>query len=274
MNATPNNVLPGEPHLQTADGAAFPLKPGDNVIGRDSSCDIQIHDSSVSKRHCVLSISEKGVAVTDLGSTNHTFVNESCLRQGQSGPVVHGDRLILGRSILTFLNPGSPSATSPHAQARGSMPSRSPSESTIVSFDLSPSAYDTGKQPFSEAAFRELRKANERLSIFYDFGKYVGNILDIDELLTNVARRIMKLVPADSGVIFLKRVHQYEPFLYWTREGFQDTSQATFSRTTLSRAIEQKRGLFIRDIESQPDLRARAAAKPSMVGWACSVSPG
>ena len=256
MNATPNNVSPGEPHLQTADGAAVPLKPGDNIIGRDSSCDIQLRDFSVSKRHCVVSISEEGVLATDLGSTNHTFVNESCLRQGQSGPLLHGDRLILGRSILTFFHPRSPIAPSPQAQRSRSMTSRSPSESTIVSFDLSPSVYDAAKQPFSEAAFRELRKANERLSIFYDFGKYVGNILDIDELLTNVARRIMKLVPADSGVIFLKRIHQYEPFLYWTREGFQEAAEATFSRTTLNRAIEQKRGLFIRDIQSQPDLRA------------------
>ncbi len=256
MNATPDGPLPHEPYLQTADGATFPLKPGDNVVGRDRSCDIRLDDPSVSKQHCVVSLSEKGSTATDLGSTNLTFVNESCLRQEQSARLRHGDHLILGRTILTFFNPKSPRLAARPADTLRGLPSRSPSESTIVSFDVGTVVPHKSEYPFSEGAFRELRKANERLSVFYDFGKYVGNLLDIDDLLTNVARRIMKLIPVDSGVIFLKRLERYKPFLYWTDEGLRDASEATFSRTALNRAIQQKRGFFIRDIASRPDLRA------------------
>jgi len=262
MNTQPDTPSLQKPHLQTADGGAFALASGETVIGRDPSCDIQLHDRSASKRHCAIALSEDGVSITDLGSTNHTFVNQSCLRQGQSIQLVHGDRLVLGRSTLTFFDPenATPPPRRPHTTA--SPTSRVPaSESTVVSFDLSTSFSDAGDEPLSEAAFRELRKANERLSIFYDFGRRVGNILDIDQLLTDVARRIMRLIPADSGVIFLKRLEQYEPFLFWTREGFRDVRHATFSRTALTRATQEKRGLFVRDIASQPQLSAAESVR-------------
>ncbi len=257
MNASPHSSPFREPCLRTPDGTVFPLKPGKTVIGRDSSCHIQLHDPSVSKRHCAISLSERDVSVTDLGSTNHTFINESCLRQGQSFRLRHDDRLILGRSILTFFDAQKASAEPKQPDTvESSAPRTSQSKTTVVSFDLGEPLLDAGTQPFSEAAFRELRKANERLSIFYDFGRYVGNILDTDQLLKNVASRIIKLIPADSGVIFLRRHDEYEPFLCWTREGFQDVSQAAFSRTAINRAVAQKRGLLVHDIASQPELRA------------------
>ncbi len=262
MNATLNNPIPGQPRLRSADGTVFPLKPGCTVIGRDPSCDLRLDDPSVSKRHCTIALSERGASVTDLGSTNHSFVNQSCLREGQSTDLLHGDRLILGRSTLIFFDPQSAAAESAELESIETPASgRSLSESTVVSFDLDAPLYDTGKKPFSEAGFRELRKAHERLSLFYDFGRYVGNILDVDQLLTNVARRIMKLIPSDSGVILLKGPEEYRPFLCWGKEGFRDASGATFSRTALTRAIELKRGLFVRDIASQPQLSAAESVR-------------
>jgi serine phosphatase RsbU (regulator of sigma subunit) len=255
MNSEEKTPSIEEPHLQAADGGTFRLKPGETVIGRDPSCEIRLYDSSVSKRHCAITFSEGSASVTDLGSTNHTFVNQCCLREGQSSPLLHGDRLILGRSILTYLDPHRPSPPSRRPDAIESPASGADaSESTIVSFELDTLSHEGGKQPFSEAAFRELRKANERLSIFYDFGTDVSNILDMEQLLRNVARRIMKLIPADSGVILLKRLREYQPFLCWSGEGFQDLRCATFSRTALTRAIREKRGLFVRDTASQPQL--------------------
>ena len=106
MNVTPNGPSVQSPHLQAADGTVFPLKSGETIIGRAPSCDIQLDDQSVSKNHSVVTWSVDGISVTDLGSTNHTFVNHICLRQGQSSPIFHEDRLVLGRSTLTFLYPG------------------------------------------------------------------------------------------------------------------------------------------------------------------------
>ncbi len=46
------------------------------VLGRQSDCDIIVHDTSVSRRHCVIVPEEDGFAVVDLGSANGTLVND------------------------------------------------------------------------------------------------------------------------------------------------------------------------------------------------------
>jgi pSer/pThr/pTyr-binding forkhead associated (FHA) protein len=53
----------------------FPLKEGDNVVGRTEECDICIDDSSISRRHAILTVKSGTVRLKDLGSKNKTFLN-------------------------------------------------------------------------------------------------------------------------------------------------------------------------------------------------------
>jgi hypothetical protein len=55
-------------------GLAVDLRPGVNRVGRAPDNDIQIADGSVSSHHCEFTVSEIGVAVRDLGSTNGSFL--------------------------------------------------------------------------------------------------------------------------------------------------------------------------------------------------------
>lgn len=257
MNATPKGPSLQNAYLKATDGSAYAVSPGETVVGRDSSCEVQLQDPSVSKKHCVIRGSEEGFAVTDLGSTNHTFVNHVCLREGQSSPLSDGDRLMLGRSTLTFFSPArATSNATTSGGARETPRHRPPSESTIVSFELSTPGRPISEESFSEGTFRELRKANERLSVFYDFGRQVGNLLDIDQLLRTVAHRIMNLVPADTGVILLRHPGGYRPRLCWRSGAFHDCVEATYSSTAVAKAIAERRGLVIQDVSTRPDLRA------------------
>ena len=63
--------------VQRADGSVkeFTLKPGVNVIGRLSSCDIQIADDYISGRHARIIIKNEKILVEDLGSRNKTFID-------------------------------------------------------------------------------------------------------------------------------------------------------------------------------------------------------
>jgi serine phosphatase RsbU (regulator of sigma subunit) len=169
---------------------------------------------------------------------------------------------VLGGTVLTFLYPGHAARLAEQRGAPGGLaPSRPSSESTVVSFDISPPRHAPHQRPFSEAAFRELRRANERLSVFYDFSRHVGNVLDIDRLLKTVARRIMKLIPADSGVILLKSKEELEVSLHWAGGTFRDVSEATYSRTAIAKALDEKRGFLIQDISSQPDLSSAQSVR-------------
>jgi predicted component of type VI protein secretion system len=77
------------------DGDIFPLKTGENTVGRGSGDVSFPHDGYVSSRHATISVGEGTLAVKDLGSANGTFV-----RINGQAPVNAGDLLLVGEQIL------------------------------------------------------------------------------------------------------------------------------------------------------------------------------
>jgi len=53
----------------------YPLKDGENVIGRKNSCDVTINHNTVSKLHACIAVENETLTVTDLKSKNHTFID-------------------------------------------------------------------------------------------------------------------------------------------------------------------------------------------------------
>jgi pSer/pThr/pTyr-binding forkhead associated (FHA) protein len=76
-------------------GAAFPLREGDNLLGREVGDLTFPTDGFVSGRHALLSVRGDKVVVRDLGSSNGTF-----LRLAAPSFVEHGDQFLLGRQLL------------------------------------------------------------------------------------------------------------------------------------------------------------------------------
>jgi len=52
-----------------------PLREGTTVIGRGAEVDVQLTDTGVSRRHAEVTVGAAGIRITDLGSTNGTYVN-------------------------------------------------------------------------------------------------------------------------------------------------------------------------------------------------------
>ncbi|MBK8010599.1 MAG: FHA domain-containing protein [Deltaproteobacteria bacterium] len=57
-------------------GMTFALRSGENILGRLEECDIPILDGSISRQHARLVCGPAGVSVTDLSSSNGTFLND------------------------------------------------------------------------------------------------------------------------------------------------------------------------------------------------------
>jgi pSer/pThr/pTyr-binding forkhead associated (FHA) protein len=72
------------------------------VIGREPTCDITLQENLVSRQHARLQQSPQGWTVTDLGSTNGTFVNGRQIVAQEATPLKPGDRITIGNSILVL----------------------------------------------------------------------------------------------------------------------------------------------------------------------------
>src|SRR6185295_14579612 len=77
------------------EGDVYPLKPGDNLVGRGTGDVSFPHDGYVSSKHATITVAEGSLAVKDLGSANGTFVRVN----GQAA-VTAGDLLLVGEQIL------------------------------------------------------------------------------------------------------------------------------------------------------------------------------
>jgi pSer/pThr/pTyr-binding forkhead associated (FHA) protein len=64
--------------VTVADGTSktYPLKEGENLIGRLSTSDLCFDDPSISRKHATVTVKEGTVRLNDLGSKNGTFLDD------------------------------------------------------------------------------------------------------------------------------------------------------------------------------------------------------
>lgn len=91
-------------------GRALGLTRGAHLLGRDSSCALQLRDPDVSRRQAQLLVGGDGVTVADLGSTNGSRLDGVPLT-GTPAPMAPGQWLRVGESLLALAVPAEPPAT-------------------------------------------------------------------------------------------------------------------------------------------------------------------
>ena len=94
-------------------GQTFDLK-SKTTIGRERDNDIILIDPKISRYHAQITAENEVWTITDLGSSNHTYVNDELIEKpAQLNP---GDRISLGEIELVFGLPGQ--ATAPVSSAK------------------------------------------------------------------------------------------------------------------------------------------------------------
>jgi hypothetical protein len=131
------------------EGQLLEIRPGTQVIGRQSDCELCIDDGFISRRHAIVVRDATRVTIQDTGSANGTRVNDEPLHEDpralQSGDVVR-----VGRIDLVYLDGlETPARRLALLQTPGGAPlvevlSRSASQDTPVLF--APAAVAPGRQ--------------------------------------------------------------------------------------------------------------------------------
>ncbi|MGI9586318.1 MAG: FHA domain-containing protein [Acidimicrobiia bacterium] len=78
-------------------GLTYVLGPGNTVAGRSAECAIFLPDVTVSREHARFAVDSSGLSMTDLGSTNGTYVNG---RRHEAGKLAENDELMIGKFHL------------------------------------------------------------------------------------------------------------------------------------------------------------------------------
>lgn len=87
------------------DSSEWTLEGDSLVIGRQESCDIVIPDPAVSRRHAEVVRRDDGWWITDLESSNDTFVNGAMIKERRLHAL---DRIKIGGTELLYVDPEAP----------------------------------------------------------------------------------------------------------------------------------------------------------------------
>jgi len=85
--------------LLDIDGQRYNLTGATTVIGRGTESDIVVDDNGVSRRHIRFEVTPEGTILTDLGSTNGTFVEEQRVNEVT---LVDGNAIRVGRTVIMY----------------------------------------------------------------------------------------------------------------------------------------------------------------------------
>lgn len=86
----------------TSNSEVIRLNRERTLIGRESSCDIPVDESSVSRVHAAIDADQSGYYLQDLGSTNGTFVDDEFAKDRIR--LKGGELIRLGNTIFKFMS--------------------------------------------------------------------------------------------------------------------------------------------------------------------------
>ena len=91
------------------DGRRIPLRPGENILGREVDGTISLDSPSVSRRHARILVSEHYATLEDLGSKNGTYLRGEPVSAAIQ--LSDGDEVRLGSVVLHFRQQSGPRST-------------------------------------------------------------------------------------------------------------------------------------------------------------------
>ncbi|HEV7223226.1 MAG TPA: FHA domain-containing protein, partial [Pirellulales bacterium] len=224
-------------------GMRFELEGEAVSLGREAGNDIQLHDTEVSRRHAELRRAAKTFALTDLGSSNGTYVNGKRI---ESHSLANGDEVQMGGSMMLYTCLGDESAGD-LADKIDIIARHQPGDRSRIVRSMSQAEGSRILDDDSGGVTSPwLARARSNLQVMYRTALAVSHTLDIDQLLSRIMQLIFEWVEADRGCIMLidAETGKLEPKVRRNRKGVKSEDRITISKTILDYVMEHNEGVL------------------------------
>jgi two-component system, NtrC family, sensor kinase len=227
-------------------GMRFELEADLLTIGRDAANAVQLHDTEVSRRHAEVRRTGNSFSITDLSSSNGTFVNGQPITVQE---LANGDEVQLGGTLMLYTCLADES-TGDLADKIDIIARQQPGDQSRIVRSISEdegsrildSSPDVSNSPW-------LARARSNLQVMYRTALAVSHTLDIDQLLNRIMQLIFEWVEADRGCIMLvdPETGELEPAVRRNRKGVRSDERIKISKTILDYVMEHNEGVLTSD---------------------------
>ncbi len=183
-------------------GSVYPLAATELTVGRDASNHLSIKDGLLSRRHCVVRQEAGQFSVSDLESSNGTYVNGAAISEKSLN---HGDHISIGNSRFVFL-----------LDESDPEPREDPVQLDELSYNvgstihlriedalyLSPEKVLTSLPPLARMA--------RDLTALLKLSTTINSIREPISLQRQLLEILFEVIPAERGVILLVSENQHE----------------------------------------------------------------
>jgi len=209
-------------------GEAFELTEDTVFIGRSSTNDIQINDSTISRKHIKIFRIGKKFFVEDLKSTNGTLINSEMIAPGEAFEVGDRDTISIGNTTVRL----------------SGVPAAKPLD--VKKLVDSKGMERLGKDRRS--------RSPKNLELIYRVSELLRQSLDINEILEKVPEYLLDVLPRiDRAAIFLfdNQKGQVKQQIARSRKG-GDTRTIRYSRSVVEEVVRSGKAVRMSDTAYEP----------------------
>jgi adenylate cyclase len=246
--------------LSTAGDQSIDLQLGRKlVVGRAVTSDVPIYDPTISRRHAEIVLTESGVRVTDLGSSNGTFLNGAKVTEAEAAAndVVTFGKVAFRVKEVTAPMPrpqvvpapaefASPKPGSKGGAAAGTIVRQLP---VSVSGGVPAIVMDEaqGSSHLKVKADNQVERREKKLSLLLEVSKELSKQQELDRLLDKVVDFTFQIMNVDRVSILLLDAKSNEliPRISKSRTG--DASAAKHVPQSIARKAVEERVAILSD---------------------------
>jgi sigma-B regulation protein RsbU (phosphoserine phosphatase) len=215
-------------------GRQYRLSEGYALIGRQPNAAIYLDSLAVSRQHANILCQEGIFFVEDLGSSNGTYLNGQAVT-GRA-PLTENDTLQIGPYVLGLRSdaPASPPARTGPDQVIRSRVTATTSNHTLF-----------------------LQNPAYKLQVVLEIAQTLARTLELEPLLDKLLEQLLRLFPqADRGLVVLC---EHDRLVLRAQRGRRPSlTELPYSRTVVSRALEEGAGILSQDVTGDPNIKLSA----------------
>ena len=241
-------------------GRRYELLPNRvETIGREEGATVQLHDTEVSRKHAKVVYDNGRYLITDLNSSNGTFVNQMRI---SNVAINSGDKINIGSTCLLFTQ--TPIIEGDDSEASSisfELPNEDRSQivRTMRHTEEERQFAVQDYQSFLSSSLDKVGQAESYLRLVYETATALKSTGSIDDLMEKILDLIFQWINPDRGCIILSDPHTHELQVRCYRVREQGVSEKmTISRTILDYVTSKNEGVLTRN--AKDDARFDAAA--------------
>ncbi len=256
-------------------------QPRTVVVGRAVTSDLPIYDPTVSRRHAEVSISDGGVRVHDLGSSNGTFVNGTKVSDTVVGD---GDVVTFGKVAFKVQEVTPPTAR-PAIPTDGGFAQRPPPpEATIVrqvaleesgeiKQEVAGERRSSASQLKLEGESIDERQA-EKLALLLDISKELSKQQDVDRLLEKVVDVTFEVMQVDRVSILMLEGAEHDLVPRISKNRLGDGGGARVPQSIARRAVDERLAILTDNAAADDRFKGKSIVMQSVRSAMCTPLMG